>query len=64
MSDWKPGFRHQVKWMSPLGVQLREAGGYWLCQDCGQRFERWPYPDQECPGPPADADPLHQEVVR
>jgi len=51
MPDWKPGFRHQVKWMSPLGVQFREAGGYWLCRDCGQRFERWPPDDLQCPGP-------------
>jgi hypothetical protein len=62
MSDWKPGFRHQVT----------EATGYdqwwrllnWRCVDCGQWFVAWPSDDEACPGPPADTDPLRQEVGR
>jgi hypothetical protein len=55
MSDWKPGFRHQVQ-SAPSEV---EGMVHWRCVDCGQWFEWWPSDDEECPGPP---DPLRQEV--
>jgi hypothetical protein len=56
MSDWKPGYRHQVR-------DLRDArGGHvgWWCVDCGQWFVWWPSDDQECPGP----DPLGDGTSR
>jgi hypothetical protein len=42
MSDWRPGFRHQVKDTPPSG---------WECVDCGQWFEAWPSDLEECRGP-------------
>ncbi len=48
---------HQVKWMSPLGVLFPEVGGYWLCRDCGRRFDRWPSDSEACLGP----DPLAED---
>lgn len=56
MSDWRPGYRHQVElavWRvlwSPE-ARLPDPIWRWRCLDCGQDFSWWPSDDEECPGP-------------
>jgi hypothetical protein len=57
MSEWRPGYRHQVK-----DLPAHETAG-WECVNCGQRFITWPPDTVECPGPRALERQLLQDIV-